>query len=172
MRNFRKCSMVIALILVGFFMQHCKDLGQSIQDVKDNAPGVCKTYCDNKYMCEWQEKEGPEAMNAMEKYTEQCILQCAYDCNKGAFAVDDQGQYMAKISGSDYQAYFECMYDYMLWVCEDKDYQLHNDIWTEQNLCQSWDMCLQELGMIGYISVSWDSDADVCENKGDWMISF
>jgi len=145
-------------------------LGGDIEDVKDSAPDVCHTYCEKKYMCEWQEKEGPEAQNAKDWHEGACIMECAYTVAKGTFALDQDADYMAQISGGDFQDYMECIMNSGLMVCEDITYAIDSDLFVEQDLCEEYNSCLEELGLIGYITVQWDSDTEVCENNGDWHI--
>jgi len=174
MKALRNPLVIAALVLVSFMTQFCKNVADDVNKVKDDAPGICKTICENSNMCNPMPYTGPYAQDKVDDNVKQCIYDCAYNIVTGGYVVkpDDKPQIIATIDGGDIESYGNCLMDNNLLMCQgdsdNKSYSINEDTGTNEGLCMILQQCWMELNLQMYGTLSWDSDAKYCKMETDY----
>jgi hypothetical protein len=158
---------VITLTIFSFLaLGSCDKLAKAFEDIQEEAPGICKKDCAEKFDCFWGEGydvSGDKESAARNEAENECIARCAWPINYGAYVYktdyddgDYEIEYVDHISGAKYEKYFKCIFE--LKECDHDYWGLKDDIWDDEDDCEEFAACVEILG-IDY-EYKWEEEED------------
>ncbi len=164
---------VITLTMFSFLaLGGCDKLAKAFEDIQEEAPGICKKNCAEYIDCTWGEQGvdlgGDKEDAAKSRAMDQCVGQCAWNINYGAFVVEwnddhDEKDYIGTISGAKYEKYMKCRFEY--YDCDDDQWFFDLDWSSDEDDCEDYGVCQAILG--ADFEVEWNDDDEYCEPEED-----
>jgi len=173
MRRTLTPSLLIALATLGWSCD--EGLDQAFRDVRASTPEVCADYCIDQMGCEWPNTAGEQGDEAFSGATRQCIIDCAFFVNDGAFVAkrtpnkDGALIYTRHLDGELLAEVLACAYETGSFICTPGAPFIFLFRPSSKEECEAADECVGLLA-IDYRLVWRDVDDGVCEVMGEEMV--
>ncbi|MCP4601010.1 MAG: hypothetical protein GY847_10880 [Proteobacteria bacterium] len=168
-----KKNLVLAMVCLWVFQWGCEeDLKQAFDDMRAATPEICSDYCVEKTSCEWPATAGNEGQEAYSAATRQCVFECAWYAENGAYVSDHdlveeyKKNYPRHIPGDLVIQSLECLYELVAYQCTLTAPYLYVLSPGTINKCNEAGSCLGRLKANAKLVWRTEESIGICEKEG------